>query len=414
MLSHLENLISYYQKALIIKPDSAFVNSSIGDLYVAQQKFEEAVYYYIKSIQFAPNYSHAYYWLKYALLNLNWFSKKNNTSIIEEGVLTLRQVVKSQPDFLFANVVLGVLLEHQGKTDEAIACYQTASYSQTLSLYPQVTKEFWNHGQYRQPDFLIIGFRKCGTTSLYAYLASHPKILPAVTKEIQYFTYSTTKDIEYYLAHFPCITDANYMTGEASPSYIMFPGIAQKIASWFPNIKLIILLRNPIERAISSYYYRSKYLRYDPKQVEDMITQSIEKVPYALDKLVPLLKLKVEPAELIKNILKNDLLFSDANQILFNLMDSFYIYYIKEWLNVFPRNQLLIMKSEDLFSNPSGSMRKVYEFLGLSDHPLLEYDNFNSNSYSPISSHSRQRLIDLYYPYNQQLEEYLGMKFNWT
>lgn len=413
MLSHLEKLISHYQKALIIKPDSAFVYSSIGNLYIAQGEFDKAAHHYIKSIQFNPAYNPVYYWLKYALLSLNWFNTKNNTSIIEEGILTLRQAVKSQPDFHFANVVLGVLLEHQGKTNEAIACYQSASYSQTLLSHAQLAREFWNCGQNRQPDFLVLGFPKCGTTSLYAYLASHPNVLPAATKEILYFTHSTTKNIECYLAHFPCVTDASYVTGEASPSYILFPGIAQRIFNWFPNIKLIILLRNPIDRTISSYYHRFKYLRHDSKKMEYLIAQSLEKVTNVLDKLVALLKLKAEPVEFIKNISENNLWLSDENEILSDLIGSFYIYYIKEWFNVFSRDQFLIVESESLFNNPSESMREIHNFLGLSDYSLLEYHNFNRNSYSSISSDSRQQLVDLFHPYNQQLEEYLGMKFNW-
>jgi len=412
-VSYLKKLISHYQNALIIKPDSASIHSSIGDLYATQKKFEKAVYHYIKSIEFNPNYDPVYYCLRYALLSLNWFNTSDNTTIIEEGILILRQVVKSQPDFYFASVVLGVLLEHQGKTNEAIACYRSASYSQTLLSYPQLTRECWSSSQSRKPDFLILGFPKCGTTSLYAYLASHPNVLPAVTKEILYFTHSTTKNIEYYLAHFPCIADAKYITGEASPSYIMFPGIAQRVFNWFPNIKLIILLRNPADRTISSHYHRFKHLRRDNKEIEDLITRSIEQVSDALDKMIALLKLKTEPVECMKNILENNLWLSDENEILSDLIGNFYLFYIQEWFNVFPRNQILIVESENLFNNPSESMREIHNFLGLSDFLLPQYHNFNPNSYSSISSHSRQQLIDLFRPYNQQLEEYLGMKFDW-
>jgi tetratricopeptide (TPR) repeat protein len=412
-VSHLEKLISHYQNALIIKPDSASIHSSIGNLYATQKEFERTVYHYIKSIQFNPNCGSVYYWLRYALLSLNWFSTSDNTNIIEEGILTLRQVIKSQPNFYFANVVLGVLLEHQGKTNEAIACYQSASYSQTLLSHPQLTRELWNSDQSRQPDFLILGFPKCGTTSLYAYLASHPNVLPAVAKEILYFTHSTTKNIEYYLAHFPCIADAKYITGEASPVYIIFPSIAQRVFNWFPNIKLIILLRNPADRTISSYYHRFKYLKCDNKEIEQTIARSIEKVTDALDKIVALLKLKTEPVEFVRNILENNLWISNENEILSDLIGNLYIFYIQEWFNVFPRNQILIVKSENLFNNPSESMREIHNFLGLSDYPLSEYHNFNPNSYSSVSSHSRQQLIDFFRPYNQQLEEYLDMKFDW-
>lgn len=80
---------------------------------------------------------------------------------------------------------------------------------------------------------------------------------------------------------------------------------------------------------------------------------------------------------------------------------------------MFPREQFLILKSEDLFANPSATMKQVYEFLNLPDHPLPEYRNYNPNSYPALNPVLRQQLADFFRPYNQELEDYLGMKFNW-
>ncbi len=86
---------------------------------------------------------------------------------------------------------------------------------------------------------------------------------------------------------------------------------------------------------------------------------------------------------------------------------------MKKWMNVFPKEQLLILKSEDFYSNPSATMKQVHRFLNLPDYQLTEYRNYNPGSYSLISDKLRQQLVEFFRPYNQQLEEYLGIKFNW-
>ena len=92
---------------------------------------------------------------------------------------------------------------------------------------------------------------------------------------------------------------------------------------------------------------------------------------------------------------------------------SIYLYFLKEWLTVFPRGQILILKSEDLFFNPATTLKRVYDFLGLPDSPQTEYRNYNPGSYPQISDHLRRQLAEFFRPYNRQLEDYLGMKFNW-
>ena len=82
-------------------------------------------------------------------------------------------------------------------------------------------------------------------------------------------------------------------------------------------------------------------------------------------------------------------------------------------MTVFPKEQILILKSEEFYSNPSATMKQVHRFLNLPDYQLTEYRNYNPGSYSLISDKLRQQLVEFFHPYNQELEEYLGMEFNW-
>ena len=112
---------------------------------------------------------------------------------------------------------------------------------------------------YCRPGFIILGAGKCGTSSLYHYLTDHPRVLPASEKQIHYFKYYTRKSMKWYLEHFP--TAANFlatgtlMTGEASPGYLPYPDVAHLLPERMPGTRLIVVGRDPIERAYSSFMY---------------------------------------------------------------------------------------------------------------------------------------------------------------
>ena len=119
------------------------------------------------------------------------------------------------------------------------------------------------------PDFIIIGVQRCGTTSLYCNLVQHPNIFPAFVKEVHFFDIDFIKGINWYRPHFPSrlykyyitrICKQGFITGEASPSYIIHR-LAKRISKILPRVKIIILLRNPIYRAYSHYCHQVRKRR---------------------------------------------------------------------------------------------------------------------------------------------------------
>ncbi len=92
---------------------------------------------------------------------------------------------------------------------------------------------------------------------------------------------------------------------------------------------------------------------------------------------------------------------------------SQYIEHLSQWMEIFPRNQFLIVKSEDLFATTDTTVNEVFEFLGLESYQLPKYPKVNQGKYPPISQSMRQTMNDYFRPFNQQLEEYLDRKFNW-
>jgi len=107
------------------------------------------------------------------------------------------------------------------------------------------------------PTFLIIGAQKCGTTSLHRYLSAHPQVFMSKTKELDFFVEEKMlgRGLDWYRSHFAGADDT-VAIGEASPSYTCFPhfgGVPERIASLIPDVRMIYIVRDPIERMRSAY-----------------------------------------------------------------------------------------------------------------------------------------------------------------
>ncbi|MGF1588757.1 MAG: sulfotransferase domain-containing protein [Pleurocapsa sp.] len=199
------------------------------------------------------------------------------------------------------------------------------------------------------PDFIIIGAAKCGTSSLYKYLTQHPKIKSAFQKEPSFFNTYFDKGLTWYRSNFP-IQRQNFITGEASPGYFYYPPAPQRIAKLIPAVKLIVLLRNPVDRACSLYYYNLKHLG---DKDEFPFEEAIRKEPQRLNSE-------------FKKIIDNENYYDQKDYYYLHkkyyhfayLRTCIYQEHLNHWLQFFPKQQLLILKSEDLFEKPKKLMHE--------------------------------------------------------
>jgi len=246
----------------------------------------------------------------------------------------------------------------------------------------------------KSPDFLVIGVGKGGSSSIYRWIVQHPFILEAITKELHFFnTQRYQLGESWYQAQFPRIPQGTpYITGEATPWYYAQSGVAEKIKHYNPEIKLIIALRNPCDRAISQYYMNRKLGRENRS-----LLSAIKSERSRLENLSDLSQLPT------------DYWNFEYGALLFGLYSKF----LEGWLKHFPREQFLILKSEDLFKTPESELSKIFEFLDLPEYNLQEYPKYNAGSYKPVDTEVHQTLVDFYRPHNQELEDLLGMKFGW-
>jgi tetratricopeptide (TPR) repeat protein len=378
------------------KPDDCWSYYNLGAVLSHQKYWEEAAAAFFQAIKINPDLP---WWFYYNLWEV--FARQNKLDEVEK---LCREVVAAKPEAFWPYLNLGEALTRQGKIAEAIDFYRTVSYKQSFaSLISKRTGKMpvpqtdtgkmpvpqnRNLKPVKVPNFIIIGCQRCGTTSLYTYLAQHPQILTPIKKEMDFFSWHFDRGIDWYLAHFPPMPPGEqFLTGEASPSYFDSREAPERLYSLFPEAKLIVLLRNPVDRAISQFY-RLTDLNWEARSLDRVISDEIE-------------RLNQNPEYIIGEEPGN------------YLARGRYIEFIKNWRTFFPREQLLILKSEDFYAGAATTVKQVLEFLDLPEYQLSEYQNANPGSYQPVNQSVRDWLRDYFRPYNQQLEEYLSTNFNW-
>jgi len=254
------------------------------------------------------------------------------------------------------------------------------------------------------PNFLILGAARSGTTSLYQYLTEHPSIIPGVGKEIYFFDKKFQNGFNWYKSFFPTklkmsITEnkqkTKCLTGEATPRYLHYPHAPKRVFELLPNIKLIVLLRNPTDRAYSHY------------QME--VSSGNEKLTFeeAIEK-------EEERTKDIMKKMQNDENFYSVDFYRKSyLTRGIYLEQLQRWFKFFPREKFLILKSEDLYSNPSKIYQESLNFLGLPKHELVSFKAHRMRKYSSIRKETREKLTDYFRPYNEQLYQLLDRDFDW-
>src|SRR5947209_12357751 len=171
----------------------------------------------------------------------------------------------------------------------AAKVYTRNSLNASSQIYRTMTNELR-----LLPDFLIIGGERCGTSSLYYYLTEQPSIISASTKETHFFDENFAKGIDWYRAQFPFVLQKQYtkkvlkqdfLTGEGTPYYMLYPHAPRRTFELVPQVKLIALLRNPVDRAYSKYWIE-KMGEFDTWSFEDAIKGEQERIAGELEKML--------------------------------------------------------------------------------------------------------------------------------
>ena len=256
------------------------------------------------------------------------------------------------------------------------------------------------------PDYLIIGAAKCGTSSLYEYLIQHPNVEPAIGKEINFFDMRYDRGINWYRTYFPSLIQRsfsksifknNLITGEATPRYIDHPHAPERVKNLLPNVKLIVMLRNPVDRAYSHWNMMVAHKR-EELSFEDAMDKEKERISGLFEKM------------------SADQKFYSREYYWYAYLErSIYIDKLKRWFKYFPREQFLFLKSEEFFKDPNTAYAKALSFLGLEEFELEDYKTVRKGSYkkSKMESSTRTKLLEFFKPKNEELYKFLGIDFEW-
>jgi Sulfotransferase domain len=248
------------------------------------------------------------------------------------------------------------------------------------------------------PSVLIIGAQKSGTTSLFNYLVRHPDVLPSLRKEVHYFDFNYDRGLKWYRAHFPYTHQLRRgtLTLDASPYYQVHPLVPQRAAELLPGVKLVALLRNPVDRALSHYQHEVRGGRETLSFAE-----AIEKEPERL------------AGE--EKRLREDPSYYSYNHHRYSYMQrGLYVEQLRRWVEHFPRSQLLVLQAESLFRAPAEVTGEVYRFLGLAPHKLELKKPFVQVGYDrQMPADLRSKLVNYFEPYNRELFQWLGQEYDW-
>ncbi len=256
------------------------------------------------------------------------------------------------------------------------------------------------------PDFIVIGTQKGGSTSMFQYLASHPYVVPSCCKEVDFFDLNFSKGAAWYRSHFPSslynrcfktVRKRDLITGEASPYYIIHPRVPKRVSELLPKVKLLAIIRNPVDRAYSHYTGELEPGYETISSFEEAIDKEEERLHGEYEKL-----------------LEDENYYSYNHHHYSYLARGIYADQLARWFEYFPKEQILIVSSEDFQADTSRVFKKVQDFLGLPYWEPPVFTKYRVRSYpKKLNPATRKRLVKYFAPHNKRLYELLGRKFDW-
>lgn len=252
------------------------------------------------------------------------------------------------------------------------------------------------------PDFLVIGAMRCGTSSLFKYLAAHPHVRRPLRKEVEFFSQHHARGLAWYRAHFP-VRRRGQRTFEASPYYLFHPHAAVRAHAVVPGARLVVLLRDPVERALSHHRHMQRH-GFEPLDFPEAIRAEDERM-----------------AQAHADVLADPDLSSPAHRRFGYRSRGDYAPQLRRWVDAYGGDRLHVIFSDDLYADPPGTLDRLHRFLGLDAHRLPAYDN-HSYAGRPDPGHTsglsiprdvEDELRAHYAPLDAELEALIGQPVPW-
>ena len=251
--------------------------------------------------------------------------------------------------------------------------------------------------QRKLPDFLVIGGKRCGTTTLFEFLRQHQMIAEPVIDHMGFFDDNYSIGINYYKSFFPIKTEetAKKLDYDVTTSYLTSPFVAERVAKEIPNVKIIVLLRNPTSRAWSDY---------NASQKKDASEEEFQ--TYIYDYLQEL-----EASDFEEKVSKNDYNMSEPFSNF--IKKGLYAVYLKKWLKLFPRKNFLFISTESFSKDENKVFKQIFDFLGLSNFEIHKLQRMSKGNYEKLNPKIKNKLDLFFASHNDELFKLINEKYDW-
>lgn len=245
----------------------------------------------------------------------------------------------------------------------------------------------------RKPDYLIVGAQKAGTTTMFNMLSRHPAVANPLNKEMHYFDRRDIRSSWEYRRHFPI--SSQKITGEATPSYLFYPGVAEQVRQELPDTKIVVVLRNPVDRAYSHYCMRQTRGK-ELLSFEDAIDAEQERLSEALESFQH--QPDAHGAELLAHSY---------------VARGLYATQLTDWYRQFPTERVFVMCYERFINDLDKEFGSLCHFLGIAREIGVEQIHLNSGRYPPMQEGTRRQLSEYFREPNRKLYNLIGDDFDW-
>ncbi len=245
------------------------------------------------------------------------------------------------------------------------------------------------------PSFLIIGAQKSGTRALYRTLCQHPQVVYR-PGEVHFFDIFYDRGVNWYKDQYPKSERLDAIRGDKSPYYLFHPLAPERAHALIPNAKVIVILRNPIDRAYSQYWMNVRRGR-ETLSFQDAIQAEEERLQGEEDK-----------------ILASGITSPSSNHRRYSYLSrGIYIEQLISWLRYYPLEQMTIISYDDLRQDPQKVINELVLFLNLQSYDDFDFKVGKIHVYPDMDPALRAELSDFFRSHNEKLEMLLNRKFNW-
>jgi hypothetical protein len=252
-----------------------------------------------------------------------------------------------------------------------------------------------------EPDFLVIGAQRSGTTTLFRVLSQHPQVLrPTLSKGVGYFDTNYHKGRRWYAAHFPLrltarLHGARTQVFESSGYYSFHPSAARRIAADLPGVKVVMMVRDPVERAYSAHSHELAR-GFETEDFETAIALEPRRTAGEAERLA-----------------REDRYTSYAHRHHAYLARGRYAEQLDRFGEQLGRDRVYVMDAHRFFAEPVEELARLFDWLGLRGWVPADVGRENARSRAPMPEQLRSALSEHFEPYDAALADWLGRPASW-